>query len=449
MKKYLLHYRLNLQLAMPVVLGQLGHIAVGVADSIMVGRTGAIPLAAVSLATGIFSVILVIGLGFSYGLTPLVATANGSNNHEEARTLFKNSLLLNMILGVVLVTIFLLALPLMNYLRQSPAVLTQALPFMQLLIASLLPLMLYLSCKQFAEGLSNTFAAMCITLVGNAVNILLNYVWVYGNWGFEPMGIRGSGWATFTARTLMALAMFVYVWNAPKLRQYRFSFNWVGISYQKIKQLLKIGVPVSMQMTFEVSAFSVAAIMVGQLGSNELAAHQVALSMASVTYMMASGLGAAATVRVGNGVGSGDIESSRLAGFSSLHIVVIFMALMALFFILGRFWLPTFYIENAEVVGIASSLLILAAIFQISDGVQVVALGALRGLSDVRVPTAITLVAYWILGLPIGYALAVYGHFGVYGIWYGLVIGLSIAAILLTMRFNHISKQGKQAAAAA
>lgn len=435
------HYRQTFKLAMPVVLGQAGHITVSVADSMMVGRTGAIPLAAVSLATGLFSIMLVIGLGFAYGLTPLVAAADGRHDQRESSVLLKNSLLINVLLAVVLVIVFWQMLPLMHLLKQKPEVIEQAIPFMQLLVLSLLPLMFFSAFKQFAEGLSDTLTAMYITLVANAINILLNYTWVYGHWGFEAMGIKGSGLATFTARCLMAVAMFGYVWFSKKFRPYRFGWNMEFISWAKVKHLLYIGVPVSMQMTFEVAAFSTAAVLVGQLGSNELAAHQIALNMAAVTYMMASGLGAAATVRVGNGVGSGNLQSSRMAGFSALHIVVAFMGLMGIIFTIGRFWLPTFYIENEDVIRVASSLLIIAAIFQISDGVQVVCLGALRGLSDVKIPTAITLVAYWILGLPIGYALAVYANMGVEGIWYGLLLGLTIAAILLTLRFNHISKQ--------
>jgi MATE family multidrug resistance protein len=441
MKQYMAHYRQNLKIAMPVVLGQLGHIAVGVSDSIMVGHVGAIPLAAVSVATGLFGIMLVMGLGFSFGLTPLIAAADGKEDLAEVRVLFKNGTLLNISLGLVFILLFVNLLPLMHYLKQSPAVVEQAVPFLELLLWSLLPIMVYQSFKQFAEGLSYTFVAMCITLAATLLNILLNYVWVYGHWGFEPMGIRGSGWATFVARTLMALAMFLYVWFATPFRKYRFSWDFADISWPRMAQLLKMGIPVSLQMTFEVGAFAVAAILVGHLGTTEQAAHQVALSLASVTYMMASGLGAAATVRVGHSLGSGDFKNGRLAGFTSLHIVVLFMMLMALIFTVGRTMLPAFYTTDSQVIEVASSLLIIAAFFQISDGVQVVGLGALRGLADVRIPTAITLVAYWVLGLPVGYVLATYFNMGVYGIWYGLLLGLSVAAILLTLRFNQISKR--------
>lgn len=438
--EYLFHYRRTVKLAYPVVLSQLGHISVGVADSIMVGHTGTVPLAAVSLGNSLFSVILVLGLGLSFGMTPLIAAADGRDDKDDIASVFRHGFIINLLSGILLFALLYMLVPLLDHIDQPQEVVDYAKPYFAILLFSLVPLMLYQSYKQMAEGLSNTAPAMYISIGSNLLNILLNYLLIYGKLGFPALGIVGAAIATLISRVIMAIAIMIYVYQSPKFKSYNLRIRLQGLIREKFNKILRIGVPVSMQMVFEVSAFSIAAIMVGWLGAKELAAHQIALSMASVTYMMASGISAAVTVRVGNQLGKNDIRQLRLAGFSAFNMVLVFMFICAGIFIAGQYYLPSLYISDESVISLAGSLLVIAGFFQLSDGVQVVGLGALRGMSDVKVPTAITLIAYWVIGLPSGYVLSHYFELGVYGIWYGLLIGLSIAAVLLYYRFYTLSK---------
>jgi MATE family multidrug resistance protein len=264
---------------------------------------------------------------------------------------------------------------------------------------------------------------------------------IFGHWGFPKMGLMGSCWASFISRVAMAIAMFSYVYYNKPFRVYREGFRFKNISKELTKKILAIGIPSGLQWFFEVGAFAFAVIMIGWISPKAQAAHQIALSLAATTYMMASGLSAAASVRVGNQSGLKNKEGVRTAGFSAFVIVMVFMGLMATSFILLRNYLPSLFTKDADVINIASSLLVIAAFFQLSDGIQVVGLGALRGVKDVKIPTVITLIAYWVIGLPMSYVFGFKLNMGVQGIWYGLSIGLTFAAILLFLRFNHVSKK--------
>lgn len=425
---------------MPVMLSQLSHIIVSLADNIMVGRTGALPLAAASLGISVFSLLIVFALGISYGLTPLIARADGEQDHEAITKLLKNSFLLNLLLGLFMLMLVPLAPIVLKHLGQPAEVSEMATPFLMVFIASILPLMVFLTFKQFAEGLSNTKAAMVISLSACVVNIALNYGFVFGNLGFPQLGLLGAAWSTFTARVIMALAMWIYVWQHKPLRRYLFEFNTSSLNFTEFIKILKIGLPVCLQFLFEFGTFSAAAIMIGQIGAKELAAHQIALTMAAMTYMAASGISAAASVRVGNYLGKRDVRNLILAGQSGLYMVTAFMGCTAIGFILLNHWLPMLYVSDTEVIAIASSLLVVAAVFQLSDGLQVVGQGILRGMADVKIPTAINLVSYWFVGLPLGYYLGITLNMGVLGIWYGLLTGLTAAAVLLVIRFLNLSK---------
>jgi len=439
--KYKEHYRRNFFLAYPVMLSQLGQVLVNVADSLMVGRLGAEPLAAASLATVIFYVIMVFGLGVSYAVTPLVAAADGEMDQSKIIGIFSNGLLVNTILGMLLALGVVLCTPILYYLNQPPEVVTLAIPYLRIITVALVPYMIFQSFRQFAEGMGNTRQAMYITLSGNAINIFLNYLFIYGKWGFPEMGLNGAGWATLIARTVMAISMGMFVYNAPQFRRFRAAFSSVHISKSIIRRILKVGVPAGLQFVFEVSAFGAAAIMMGWLGTKTLAAHQIAINLAAISYMMATGLASAGTIRVGNQLGRKDMINLRIAGNTCFVMVTVFMGFAAVVFIALRNYFPMLYIDDPEVIHIASQLLVVAAFFQISDGVQVVGMGALRGFEDVKVPTVIAVMAYWVVGLPAGYLLGFQYGLGATGVWYGLLIGLSLAAILLFYRFQHKSNQ--------
>ncbi len=431
-------FRKTYKLAYPVALSQLGHIATGVADSIMVGQLGSTPLAAASLANSVLSVIMVAGLGVSFGITPMIASADGKNDLTTVGKIFNNGTAVIMITAI-LITIFLYNLsPVLSILDQPKDVVTLSLPYYHIVLLSMIPIMYFQSFKQFAEGLSHTKQAMVISLSANLLNIILNYILIYGKLGFAPMGLTGAGIATLISRILMAVAMRIYVQNSKIYKPYLRPFRFKNLDKPMMWKIWKIGIPIGFQFTFEVAAFAFAAIMMGWMGAKQLAAHQIALSMAAVTYMLASGISSAATVRVGNALGRNDREGIKHAGHSAYMLALILMATSALIFIFGNKILPGFYIDELDVIDLASSLLIIAALFQLSDGTQVVGLGALRGLSDVKVPTIITFVAYWVIGLPLAYFLAFYTTLGPLGIWLGLLVGLTVSAIFLFRRFEKL-----------
>lgn len=437
--KFKTHFPKTLYLAYPVMLSQLGQVMVGVADSMMVGRLGAETLAAASLANSIFFVVMMFGIGVSMAITPLVAAADGEGKSKRIARVFKHGFVINAFSGCVLFLIILMAAPGLYYLNQPIEVVNLAIPYLGIITLSLIPFMFFQTFKQFTEGLSQTRQAMAVTIFCNVINVFLNWVMIYGHLGFPAMGLNGAGWATLISRILMGLMIFYYVWNSKRYQSYKIGFGFKKLSFPLMSKMLQIGVPTGLQFTFEVGAFSAAAIMMGWIGVNALAAHQIAINLASISYMMASGLSAAAMVRVGNQLGRNDIKTLREIGFTSFAMVVIFMLFFAVALIAFRNFLPMLYIDELPVIEMTASLLVIAGLFQLSDGIQVVGLGALRGMADVKIPTIITLIAYWGVGLPLGYFLAFHLGLKEQGIWYGLLVGLTSTGILLIYRFNHLS----------
>jgi multidrug resistance protein, MATE family len=438
---YVRNYKATFYLAFPVILSQLGHIMVGVVDTAMVGMIGTIPQAAVALSNSLYTLVLVFGLGVSYGITPLVAAADSSKDISQNTELLRHGIVINTILGILLFLLLFFISPVLNLFDQKQEVVNLAIPFLNVMMLGMIPLCIFSGFKQFTEGLSFTRIAMLVTVGSNILNILLNYLMIFGHWGFPKMGLMGSCWASFISRVVMALAMFIYVYYNKHFKKYWIGFSFRNLSKDLTKKILALGIPSGLQWVFEVGAFAFAVIMIGWISPNAQAAHQVALCIAATTYMMASGLSAAASVRVGNQAGLNNREGVRIAGFSAFLMVLVFMGFCALCFILFRNQLPLLFNKDPEVISIASSLLVIAAFFQLSDGTQVVGLGALRGVKDVKLPTFITLIAYWVIGLPCSYFFAFKLHLGVNGVWYGLSLGLTIAAIALFFRFNYVSKK--------
>ncbi|WP_297335528.1 MATE family efflux transporter [Algoriphagus sp.] len=435
------HFSITLQLAYPVVLSQLGQVSVGVADSMMVGQLGAVPLAAASLANSIFFVLLMFGMGVSMGITPLVSIAEGKTKNLRIGRLFQHGLWINVGTALVLTIVIVGLSQSLHYLNQPEEVVDIAIPYLFVITASLFPFMIFQTFKQFAEGLSQTRQAMYVTIFSNLVNVLLNYMLIFGKWGAPEMGLMGAGWATLISRILMPLLMGWYVMNSSRYKLFKIQWTGKKLSFPMINRILKIGIPTGFQYIFEVSAFGSAAIMMGWIGVNALAGHQIALNLASVSYMMAAGLSTAGMIRVSNQIGKNNRQGMREAGMVVFGMVLIFMAITAILFVSLRNFLPTLYIDDPEVIAMSATLLIIAGMFQLSDGVQVVGLGVLRGMEDVKFPTWITLLAYWVLGLPLGYFLAFELEMGAVGIWYGLLIGLSITAVVLFYRFHKLSQR--------
>jgi MATE family multidrug resistance protein len=421
------------------MLGQLGQITVYVADNMMVGRLGASPLAAVSLAVAIIAVPTVIGFGIGFALPPLVSEADGANNKKQISRYFKHSLIINILIGLLSFGGILLFLPFLDNLRQSPEVVPLAKGYMYYSGIALIPMMVFLTFRSLSDGMGETLPPMIAMIIGNLVNILFNYLLIFGKFGFPEYGVDGAAIASVIARISMIAVIIFLLINWKGLWLYVSSCNFRKYQFSIFRKLLNLGIPTSLQMFFEISAFSGAALIMGMVNKDAQAAHQIAINLSSITFMICTGLAMASTIRVGNQMGQKNFVKMRVAGISGLIQVTLIMLVCSLLFVLLRSYLPRLYIDDPVVVEIAVSLLIFAAIFQVPDGVQVTALAALRGLQDVKVPTVITFVSYYIFGIPISYITAIHMDYGAPGVWLGLLIGLFISAGLLTLRFDKLS----------
>lgn len=443
MSNYKFHVKETIKLAYPVVIGQLGHMMLGVVDSLMVGRLGAAPLAASSLVNGLILLIMVLGIGMSVALTPLVAIAKGSEKHDECGIILRQGLLVNIVFSFLLVVAIYFLADLIKYLDQPDEVAQYAESYLKILNISIIPFMLFQTYKQFSEGLSHTKPPMFILVLSNVVNAFGNWVLIYGNLGFPKMELDGAGYSTLATRIFMAIAIFIYIRNAKSFQEFDPSLKYKGVNWKVIKKIIDLGIPGGFQMFFEVGGFAFAAIMVGWIGVNELAAHQIALNLASITFMVGLGISISVTIRVGNYYGKQDILGIRRAGNTALLMIATIMGSFGLMFFLLRDFLPTLYINDVEVIRIASSLIIIASFFQVVDGLQVVGVGILRGLTDLKAPMVISFVAYWIIGLPVAYLLGFTFNFGAEGVWVSFVVGLSLAALFFYLRFQKFLRTTK------
>ncbi|MFM6959861.1 MAG: MATE family efflux transporter [Schleiferiaceae bacterium] len=428
-----IQWRQNAPLALPVVAGQVGHIAASVADSVMVGRLGTVPLAAVSLANSILSVPLVFGIGMAYGLTPLVAHAHGQRRSAKGQQLFKNALAVNLA-AALLMTLMAFALAWgAEQTGQDPRVLEAYRPYFLVVSLSYIPFMLFMAGKQYLEGMGETQIPMRLSLIGNSLNVVLNALLIYGWLGFPEWGMTGAGIATLIARLYMAAGMYWFLVRKGRIN----AEVWTAarVTVHRVWALLKLGVPTGFQYIFEVSAFAISAWIIGTYGATALAAHQVAISLASISYMAATGLGAAATIRIGQYLGQRDHRAAREAATSLFGLTVLFMTFTGLLFLVGRNVFPFLYTDSAEVAQLAGQLLVVAALFQISDGMQATALGALRGIQDVKMPTLFTFIAYYVFALPLEWVIGTYFDGGAVGVWIALAVGLTVAAGAMTVRF--------------
>ena len=431
----------TLFLSLPIVVSQLGQMLMSVVDNIMVGKVGTEALAAASIANAIFTLIMVVGFGLTMAVTPLTAIAFGAGKDEECGIILRQGILVNLFFGFLLCGVTFLFSECIQYLNQPDEIVGPASLYMKVLGFSMLPLMLFQSYRQFAEGVSFLKPAMIIMLLANIINIFANWIFIYGNLGAAPLGLTGAGIATISSRTFMAVTLMIVIIKSPKMKRFDPTLNYRKIDFPMMRRLLAIGIPAGFQYFFEVSAFAASSIMIGWMGTVALAAHQIALNLASISFMVAMGISSAGTIRVSNAVGRKDIHGTRIAGFSATFLCAGFMALAGLIFILFRFFLPTLYISEKEVIDISATLLVIVAFFQISDGTQAVGLGILRGMTDMKIPTLITLAAYWLIGLPSGYFMAFKLDMGIYGVWYGLLISLTASAFLMMLRFNSKSKK--------
>ncbi|MCL3781552.1 MATE family efflux transporter [Prolixibacteraceae bacterium JC049] len=438
-KDYIPFYKRNLQVAIPVVLSQAGQVMVQQVDNMMVGHVGTNELAAASFAGSVFINGLIFGMGFSFGLTPLVGRFFGEKNFKRAGELFQNSIMVNLIMGLLLTAIMFGVKFFMYDMGQPKEVVDLAIPYYLVQVFSMIPFLLFFSFKQFAEGIGNTKVAMVVTLTANAVNILLNYILIFGKFGVEAYGLMGAGYATFTARLLMPILFFVVFLKKTEFNRYLQYISFSGIKWSRIRNLFSVGIPIGAQMVIEVMAFSLGSIMMGWLGAVPIAAHQIALGVASLTFMLASGVAQGTTIRVSHQLGAGNYVEMRKAVFASLHMVLAFMSMTALSFVIFRNHIPALYTKDVDVIALTSNLLIVGAVFQLFDGLQLVTLASLRGLADVKKPMYFSLLSFIVVALPVSYLCTFPLGFGPKGIWFGFLAGLGTASVLFYRRFNRLS----------
>ncbi len=428
--------RETLRLSIPIVIAQLGVVLMGVTDTLMIGRIlGALPLGASGVANSVTFLIGSIGIGTLGIVSAFVSQAKGKKDVKEINRLYRASIRVAWLLSLVLGVICLLAAWQFQLFGQTEDVAQMARPFILILTLSNTPLLLFIAIRQLCDGLSHPRVAMYITISALILNAILNYFLI--SW----MGLNGAAIGTLIARCYMALAIWVYVKRDSFFTIYLQAENHISLT-PLMKKILRVGLPGGFQFFFEIAAFALAIIMVGWLGEAQLAAHQIAINMASTTYMMATGIGAAGSIRVGMAVGRENKPAVQRAGTTAFLLVTLFMVLCCALFLTADEWLVRLYIrDNAEVATVAATLIVIAGFFQLSDGIQVVGLGVLRGIADVNVPTVLTLIAYWVVALPISYVLAFPLGMDVQGIWIGLLAGLTVSAILLTYRFyNKLSR---------
>lgn len=426
---------------MPVVISQIGQVSVSLIDNMMVGHVGTSELAAASFANSVFMIGMFFGMGITFGITPLIGSAFSSGKTSEVVMWLKNGIFTHLVAAVGLFLIMIGVYFLLPLMGQPEIVTELARPYYLILCISYIPFMLFFSVKQFLEGIGNTKIAMYITVTANAINVLFNYLLIYGKFGFPELGLNGAGFGTLISRVAMPVLFFAYIMNTQAVKKYFILAHHELFNFQKIISLLKIGIPIAFQIIVEVITFSLGAIMMGWLGEVPLAAHQVAIGLASFTYMISLGISQANTIRVSHQMGVKDYKALKRAAFASTHLVLIFMSSMGLVFVFARNVLPFLFTVDSQVIEIASGLLIIAAVFQVFDGLQVVMLSTLRGMADVKLPMFIAFFAYLFIGIPTSYVFSFILKLGPQGIWYGYLAGLGVAGILFYLRFQHNLKK--------
>lgn len=432
----------TLKLAFPVMLTQVGQVSVNLFDSIIVGKLlGAKALASVSLGNAIFFSVFIFGLGFSLAIPPLVSEAHSQHKHDKINSVFRHGFVINLVVGLILVGLIFGLIPFLPYFKQPKEILPDTITFLSIVTLSIIPFMIFQTMREVSEGLSYTIGVTKATIIANIINIFLNYIFIK----LFSWGVAGSAWATFIARVFMMIFIYFVLIKEEKTRRYikDFSLKLIFFSKEIFRKMIKLGFPTALQMFFEVTAFAAAAFICGLVSARDIAAHQIALSMASFTFNLCIGFSVASTVMIGRKLGEKDFVNLEKVGFNNLKIAFIFMFICGIIFIAGKNILPTFFTkkEDIDVIILASKLLIIAALFQLSDGIQVTALGCLRGIQDVKIPSILTFIAYWVVAIPLGYYLTISLKMGAFGMWIALGIGLTVSAVLLVFRFRNLSQR--------
>lgn len=434
----------TLKLAFPIILGEVAQMMLGIIDTAMVGSVGYKQLAAAALVMSVINIPYVFGIGITISVSQMVSMAHGRRDGKLVSHYLYNGFWLCTISAVIISLAIEMSKNILFYLGQDAEVARLALPYLQIMGWSVIPMLLFLALKQFTDGLEFTKTAMVLSLSAIPLNVFLNWLLIYGNWGFPRMELMGAGWGTLITRILIFVVLGLIVLHHKTFRKYVAVRSRVWkLKWPTIKELLHIGIPSSFQITMEAGAFAVSGILIGTIGAVEQAAHQIALSMASLTFMVSMGLSQAGSIRTSNAFGRNDQNAIRLIGKSTIIMALIYGTFCAVIFILFRHDLPYFFNNDKEVVEMAAYLILFAALFQISDSTQSISAGLLRGIKDVKVPTYFIAIAYWVVGLPVGCLLAFYYKMGAAGIWTGFITGLTLSAAFLSLRFRKMVKKNK------
>jgi len=432
----------TIRLALPIIIGELAQMALHLIDTAMVGAISYKQLAAAALVINTMNIPFVIGIGMTISVSQMVSLAHGKRDAQQVSHYLYNGFLLCALTALMISLTLVFGKNILFHLGQDPEVVTLALPFMQLMGLSIIPMLLFMTLKQFTDGLEFTKTAMLLSLAGMPVNILLNWLLIYGNWGFPRLELIGAGYATLITRSFIFIALAITILKHKTFSKYiAVRKNQWKLRTKTLGELLHIGVPSSLQIGMEAGAFAVSGIIIGTIGAVAQAAHQIALSSASFTFMVSMGLAQAGSIRVSNAMGQANWPKIAVIGKSTMITALIYGTFCAIGFAVFRYQLPKAFNDNVQVLDLAAYLLLFAAVFQISDSTQAISAGLLRGIKDVKAPTILIAIAYWVIGLPTGYILAFHFDMGAPGIWLGLIIGLTLASVFLINRFLKMSRK--------
>ncbi|HEV7776147.1 MAG TPA: MATE family efflux transporter [Luteibacter sp.] len=433
----------TIRLAFPLILAQLSAVGTNVVDAVLAGHLNAHTLGAVAVGTSVWSLAIVSGIGMMMAVPPSVAHLDGAGRRPEIGAVFRQAMWLGLMMGICLWFIVRHASPLLDLIGTAPGLRADVNGFLHAISWAAPALTMYFAVRGLSEGLSLTIPSMCFSFGGLVVLAPLGYVLMYGKFGLPALGARGTGIATATVLWLEMLGFLTFVLNHRNYRGLGLldRFDWPRM--RLIGELLHIGLPMSITLLMEGGLFVAVALAISTLGEAVVASHQVAINVASFFFMIPLGLAMAITVRVGHAAGRGDPVGVRYAGFCGI-LLTLFTQIISSGLMLGfPHFIAQVYTGDAVVIALAAQLLVLAGLFQFSDGIQVASNGALRGLKDTRVPMVLTMISYWVIGMPFGWWLAFHQGLGARGMWMGLIAGLSMSAILLFVRFYRIARDAR------
>ncbi|MBK3515769.1 MATE family efflux transporter [Carboxylicivirga marina] len=437
------HYAETQRLALPVIIAQVGQITVGLVDNMMIGQLGKTELAAAAFANTLFALPLIFGMGFSMAITPLVGQAMGKSKFKQLKALKTGAIITNSIMAILLAFTCWMLYIFMPEMNQPDSIIEQSRSFFSIISLSIIPLMIFLSGKQLAEGLSNTRLAMVVTLIANVINIIGNYLLIFGKFGAPQLGLNGAGWSTLLSRIIMALIIMLFIKKLKPLRVSAVKVNATE-AIQTIKSIFKLGVPMGLHMFSEASAFILAGIMIGWLSDTGLAAHQIVISLSTFGFMLYQGIGVGTTIRISQFTARQVPSLIKRASNASFQIVLAMVLVISSAFILLRNWLPQLFTNDAEVISLASDMIIVLVIFQVFDAFQIIYSSILRGMADATIPGILTAISYFGIAIPFSYWASFHGGFGEIGIWLGFPLGLSICTLLFHLRLKILNKNMAQ-----